>query len=253
MLMLIATSMPGAAATAQPPQHYPLDLAKPFGTRSHWTFTSTQAPDIRDPITDDDTVPGPLRLCLSRDQGKSCSPILGRALTVDLRPDLFSEPHYLEVVKIVFPSAGHPLLLLRLASLKSINGDQRTATIALAYDRTADDFVIAYEKRTNRNNNQEIRYVETGPLRGAILSAEPTQDAPFAFWVTVSRLDPANRYTQRLRYRSATRYGDGNMLAVLDSEMPTIQRKLGLWQSGAPLPPGPCPRPHLARGALWCR
>jgi hypothetical protein len=57
-----------------------------------------------------------------------------------------------------------------------------------------------------------------------------------------------------LRYRSATHYGDGNRLAVIDSEMPNIQKKLGLWKPGQklPLPQAGCQRPRLVRTELWC-
>lgn len=61
-------------------------------------------------------------------------------------------------------------------------------------------------------------------------------------------------FKQVLRYRSATRYGDGNPLAVIDSEMPNMAQRLGLWNPGAllPLPAGACPSPHLVGLALWC-
>jgi len=60
-----------------------------------------------------------------------------------------------------------------------------------------------------------------------------------------------------LRFVSATRYGDGNPLAVIDAEMPNIQQRLGLWKPGQPLPTPtardkPCTRPTLKRSALWC-
>jgi hypothetical protein len=74
-----------------------------------------------------------------------------------------------------------------------------------------------------------------------VIAAEPTDDAPYAYWIAVSRLG-AGGYAQALRYRSATRYGDGNPLSVIDSEMPNILQRLGLWRSGSPppLPAEPC-------------
>jgi hypothetical protein len=61
-------------------------------------------------------------------------------------------------------------------------------------------------------------------------------------------------FKEVLRYRSATQYGDGNPLAVIDSEMPNMAQRLGLWKPGAPmpLPARACPKPHLVRMALWC-
>ena len=73
----------------------------------------------------------------------------------------------------------------------------------------------------------------------------------------VERFTPANAYRRVLRYRSATRYADGNSLGVIDSEMPNIEQRLGLWKPGSPLPlpmggAKACPKPHLKLGALWC-
>lgn len=228
------------------------DLSKPFGTHSAWTFAATQAADIPDPLEmSSDPVPGPITLCISADQGRSCRPDLQLAPRFD--GDLFAEMHYLDRAEIVHPKAGRPLLLLQAASLHSVNGDQFALTRLLAYDRAQDRFVPVYEHSTNRNNNQEIRYIAGGPLDGAVVAVHPTPNAPFAYWITVSRL-AAGRYAQVLRYRSATRYGDGNPLPVIDSEMPNIQQRLGLWRAGKPLPlpARPCPRPHLVGMALWC-
>jgi hypothetical protein len=234
-----------------------IDLRKAFGARSPWTFTASQGPDIADPVLDEPEakVPGALRLCISRDHGETCAPALDGVLTVQGRPDLFSQAHYLSDSRVVFPAANAPILFLQTGSLQSMNGDQRIATVALGYDRAKDVFFVAYEKRVGHNNNQEVRYVAAGPLRGAIISAEPTQDAPFGFWITVNRIDAAKHYAEVLRYRSATRYGDGNPLAVIDSEMPNLQRRLGLWRPGSPmpLPAAPCPKPHLVNAELWCR
>jgi len=249
------------AAPAAPPERNAagrtIDLARAFNTRSAWMFTTRQGPDIVDPILGeaDAKVPGEIRLCISKDRGKTCATTLDGALTVRGQRDTFSEAHYLNDARIVYPAAGKPMLLLQLGSLQSMNGDQRIATVVLAYDRTKDAFVIAYDRRTGHNNNQEVRYIAEGPLRGAIVSAEPTDDAPFGFWMTVNRVGSDNRYAEVLRYRSATRYGDGNPLAVIDSEMPNLHRRLGFWRPGSPLPlpKGACPKPHLVSGALWCR
>jgi hypothetical protein len=71
--------------------------------------------------------------------------------------------------------------------------------------------------------------------------------------VVVSRLD-GSAYRQILRFRSATHYGDGNPLAVIDAEMPNIEKRLGLWHAGQPLPlPAKgCAKPHLVKSVLWC-
>jgi hypothetical protein len=201
-----------------------------------------------------DPVPGKIRLCVTRDHGASCFPNLGHLLRSSSLDDDYSDPRYLTDARIVRPRSDRPLLLIQIASQHSGDGDQRVATVALAYDHAQDSFTVVYEKQTGRNNNQEIRYVADGPLAGAIISAEPTDDAPFGFWITVDRLGPSGGYKQVLRYRSATRYGDGNTLAVIDSDMPNILQKLSLWHLGMklPLPAGECSKPRLIGRELWC-
>lgn len=168
---------------------------------------------------------------------------------------MFSEPHFLSDARTVHPRPGRTLLLLQLASLHSGDGDQRIATLVLAYDRAQDSFLPVYQHITGHNNNQEIRYIADGPLRGSIVSAEPTRDAPFAFWITVNKLGPVGGYRRVLRYRSATRYGDGNPLPVIDSEWPNIERRLGMSAAGSflPLRGAHCPRPHMIGMESWCR
>lgn len=240
----------GGASAASAGVISAIDLSKPFGTRTPWALTATQGADVEAVVEGKE--PGAIVLCISNDNGRSCRPDL--QLVPRFPGDLYAETHYLIDPEIVHPSANQSLLLLRTASLHSVNGDQLVFTRLLSYDRTRDRFVPVYEQSTSRNNNQEIRYIKAGPLKGAVIWAEPTENAPFGYWITVSRL-AAGRYAQVLRYRSATRYGDGNSLAVIDSEMPNIQQHLGLWQPGAPLPlpAGSCPRPHLVRSALWCK
>jgi hypothetical protein len=255
-LTLIAAGPAAVGATSQgEKQIASVDLAGPFATRSHWRLIVTQGPEIDDPIYGEGKVPGPIRLCLTRDNGRSCTADFHEPLRVAPGEDLFADAHVLRDADIVHPQGarGRALLLVRSASLQSANGDAREGTQLLAYDREQDRFVTAFAKVTGRNNNQEIRYVDTGPLRGAVIVAEPTGNAPFGFWITVNRLTPAFTYKQALHFRSATHYGDGNPLAVIDSEMPTIQRRLGLWRTGEPLPaPKGCAKPRLVKMALWC-
>lgn len=258
---MVSSALAGTSAFATP--SFPstghlltsIALSAPFGAHPGWQLKVTQDGTVADPFGEpSDTVPGAIRLCLSSDNGRTCRPGLDRMLTSSGPGDLFTQPHFLNDARIVQPTPGRALLLIQVASLHGGNGDQRVATIALRYDRARDRFVPAYARQTRRNNNQEIRYVAAGPLRGAIIAAEPTDDAPFGFWMTVDRPDPTNAYRQVLRYRSATRYGDGNALAVIDSEMPEIQRRLALWHPGSPLPlpAGGCTHPRLIAHALWC-
>jgi hypothetical protein len=230
-----------------------IDLSQSLGAKPNWRFMALQGPNITDPVTMD-SIPGRIRLCVTRDGGATCFHGLDNVLRLSSGEDDYSEPHYLLDARIVHPRPDRLLLLVQVASQHSGDGDQRIATVLLAYDRERDSFMPAYEKQTGRNNSQEIRYIADGPLMGAIISAEPTEDAPFGFWIIVNKLGPTGGYKQILRYRSATRYGDGNPLAVIDSEMPDILQKLNLWHPGMklPLPAGECAKPRLIGQELWC-
>ncbi len=245
-------------AVAAPPKVVSsIDLSKPFATHRAWTFMATQAPDIPDPTGEEtELVPGPITLCLSPDGGKTCAAALSDAFRQQNPDDLFDQPHAIERVAIEHMpgTAARPLLFVKTASVLSTDGNARVVTQIMVYDRPRDDFTLAYQHVSGHNNSEDLRYVAGGPLAGAVVVAEPTQDAPFGFWVTVNRLK-GEQFEPVLRYRSATRHGDGNPLSVIDSEMPNLEQHLGLWRPGQPLPlpAGPCPQPHLVKGALWCR
>ncbi len=228
-----------------------------LGTWSAWLLVARQGPPVEDP--GGNQAPGVITLCLRKGSSGPCDPQVRDALGAAPADELFSEPHYLDEARVVSGrgggrgAAGRPLLLVRTASLHSGDGDPLVLTRALAYQRDADRFVPVYDHVTGRNN-QEVRYVEAGPLEGDIISVEPTSDAPFGFWMVVDVPAPGSAFKEELRYRSATRYSDSNALTVIDSEMPNIQQHLGVWRPGSPLPlpAGPCPRPRLVRTELWC-
>ncbi len=258
-LMSLVAAGPTVAGAAPPPGQVviaSIDLADVFGTRSAWQFVAFQDSSIDDPLDPSgDKAPGVVTLCLRKEASGPCDPQLQGALRAASGDDPYSEPHYLDEAHVVHSRevTGRSLLLVRTASLHGSDGDQLVLTQVLAYQRDADRFVRVYAHSTGTNNDQEVRYVEAGPLAGDIVSVEPTRDVPFGFWVSVNA-PSGQAYTERLRYRSATRYGDNNPLPVIDSEMPNIQQRLGIWHSGLPLPlpAGSCPRPRLVRTELWC-
>jgi len=235
-----------------------IDLSKPFSTVEPWRFIANQGP----PVAAADTAsggeePGSIQLCLQATPSAPCDPQLLNALRDGSgADDFFTQPHYLNEAKIVYPrgSIDPPLLFVQTASLHAGNGSQLVLTQALSYEKSQKQFVRVYQYPTGTNNNQEVRFIDTGSLRGDIISVDPTENAPYGFWVTVNVLTPQYTYEKTLRYRSATHYGDNNPLAVIDSEMPNIEQHLGYWKPGMPLPlpAGACPRPHLIRMELWC-
>jgi hypothetical protein len=227
-----------------------MDLSRPFGLPPGWHMVVTQAPPIDDHGEKD---AGRLTLCIRQNAGP-CVSALETAPKPDPEPQLHGF-HVLDDARLVYPRAAHgrPLLLVQASSLSGFNGDHDTITQMISYDPGLHGFRRVYRYATGHNNNQEVRYFGSGPLKGDIVSAEPQRGVPYGYWITVNALTPAYTYRQVLRYRSATIYNDGNPLAAIDSEMPTIQRRLGLWRAGMPLPVPPhCHNPHLIRAELWC-
>ncbi len=257
LLLGVFTTRLAAAEPALPKGEVTtLDLSGPFRTRSPWNITVSQAAPIPAPFGPADaTVPGAVTICLHRIDGPCDTQLQSKLFDTSDVP-AFSERHYLDKLAVVRSrgASGQPLLLLVTASLNSGDGDQLVLTQVMTYRHGADRFVKAYEHWTGTNNNQQVRFMPAGPLAGDIIAVEPTETAPFGYWVTVNAFTSARGYRPMLRFRSATTYGDGNALPVIDSEMTNILRRLGKWRPGAPLPlpATPCARPHLRHGALWC-
>ena len=231
-----------------------INLSAPFHTRSPWRLVVTQGPATTD--FGDNPAPGLLKPCLMNGPKGPCRSEPVAAIRPMDKGSLDWGPHYLETARVVFPR-GTALLEIVTGSLHAGDGGQVIITQLLKYDRAHDAFERVYFHDTGTNNNEEVRFVAGGPLKGDIISAEPTENAPFGYWITVNRFTPAEGYRQVLRYRSATTYGDGNTLAVIDSEMPNIESRLGLWKPGQPLPlparlAKPCLRPTLRHMELWC-
>jgi hypothetical protein len=235
-----------------------IDLSGPFKTPTAWHFIATQGPPVPgvSPSSGEDE-PGQIRLCLRAALSPSCDPQLQTRLrSASFADDPFAQPHYLDAVKIVYPlgPADRPLLFVQTRSVFSGDSDRVVLTQVLAYENSKNSFVRIYQSTIGGNRNQEVRYISSGRLKGDLISVEPTENAPYGYWVTVNALTPQYTYKTVLHYRSATHYGDNNPLAVIDSEMPNIEQRLGFWKSGMPLPlpSGACPRPRLIRMELWC-
>ena len=229
-----------------------VDLTRPFKTRTEWTFVAAILPGSHFSGADAGPVDGgALAQCFVDNVTPHCKYTTPKS---DL--DWFSTPIELYSAMVVFAGADdtRPLLMIKTGSAHGGDGGHSIFTELFAYSRRLNEFRSVFSNATGSNNNQETRFIERGPILGDVIVARPTPSAPFGYWISVYVRDTKVRYSRALRYRSATHYGDGNHLAVIDSEMPGILRRMGLWRPGDPLPAPPgCNRPVLRHGEEWCQ
>jgi hypothetical protein len=205
---------------------------------------------------------GAVSLCFVENDEPNCSEEMFLAKYREKKVDFVSgAPIFYELFAsdVVFSGPGKTLPLLRIKSCtaRGGNGDCGVSTFLFGYDRKADRFRVVFFNVMGRNNNQEARFVENGPLLGSVVVAYPTDDPPFTYFVEVYKRFSDIEYSRVLRYRGNTGYGDGNPLAVIDSEMPETLRRLVLWKTGDSLPvsssmPGGCTRLVMRKGVEWC-
>jgi hypothetical protein len=240
-----------------------LDLTHTFQTKSRWSLVVAKQPDEESSFEDGGgNRIGAVSLCFVENDEPDCSEEMFRA---KYRAEKVSfvpgEPtfHELFASDIVFSGLGRTLPLLRIKSCmnRGANGNCGVSTFLFAYDRKAERFRVVFFNVTGRNNNEETRFVENGPLLGSLIVAYPTSDAPFTYFVEVYKRTSDSEYWRALRYRGQTSYADGNPLAVIDSEMPETLRRLGLWRKGDALPVPPrmpqrCTRLVMLKDVEWC-
>lgn len=204
-----------------------LDLTHPFETRNHWTFVVARVPGARlDALSLQPLPSGTLAECFVKGLTPHCK------YSMPPKPSSlswYSTPVDLYSTTVVFAGAHHsePLLLVKAGSARGGDGGHTIFSQLFTYDRSTNRFEPVFSNTTGSNNNQETRFIDRGPLRGDVIVAVPTENPRYAYWVSVYVRHGDTRYSRVLRYRSATRYGDGNPLAVIDSEMPNILKRLG--------------------------
>jgi hypothetical protein len=232
-----------------------MDLTRQFATTSAWTLAIAQDNIAPTDISDREDR-GPIAICFVNGLAPDCSEKLYPAVPSEQR--WFGKPFHMRDSRVVYAGPGkkRPLLLLKACGARSGNGNCGIATGLFDYDRGADRFRRVFANVTGSNNNQETRFVESGPLLGDVVVNQPTDNAPYAYWIETYRMADSRRYGRVLRYRSRTRYADGNALAVIDSDMPELLRRLGLWRMGDPLPAptsmANCTHPVVRKGEEWC-
>jgi hypothetical protein len=240
-----------------------LDLTQTFQTKSRWSLVVAKQPDEESSVEDGGgNRIGAISLCFVENDEPDCSEEMFLAKYREEKVSFVSgEPTFHELIAsdIVFSGPGRTLPLVRIESCmnRGANGNCGVSTFLFAYDRKSERFRVVFFKITGRNNNEETRVVENGLLLGSVIVAYPTSDAPFTYFVEVYKRTSDSEYSLALRYRGHTGYGDGNPLAVIDSEMPETLRRLGLWKTGDALPvpprmPRACTRLVMLKNVEWC-
>jgi len=184
LTIALSASVASAQTVPTPPasQATQRDLAGVYRTRSSWQLVVTEGPTEKD--YGDNDAPGKLTLCLYRNPGGPC---IADPVTPPLRNPASNdapawEPHYLLSVRPVYPqgSGGRPLLMIVTGNLNVGDGDQIIATQLIKYDAAHDAFQRVFAQSVGHNNNQEVRFVERGPLMGSVIVAEPQQSSLMA-------------------------------------------------------------------------
>ena len=240
-----------------------LDLTQTFQTKSRWSLVVAKQPDEESSVEDGGgNRIGAVSLCFVENDEPDCSEETFLAKYREEKVSFVAgEPTFHELIAsdVVFSGPARTLPLLRIKSCmnRGANGNCGVSTFLFAYDRKAGRFRVVFFNMTGRNNNEETRFVENGPLLGSVIVASPGYDAPFTYFVEIYKRTSDSDYSRVLRYRGHTGYGDGNPLAVIDSEMPETLRRLGLWKPGDALPvpphmPGRCTGLVMRKGIEWC-
>jgi hypothetical protein len=231
------------------------DLTEPFGTVAQWTFVVAQ--DGGKPALDFEDH-GPIIVCLVKATSPDCVQDIYQQIKGEM--PWSDKPYHLFAGSVVYANQNksNPLLFVKVCGVAGTDGDCWIATALYRYDKGTDRFIRVFENFTGRNKNQATRFVESGPLQGDVIVDNPTENAPYTYWIEVYRAGDTGQYGRILRYRGLTGYSDGNPLAVADSEMPEILHRLGLWQPGNPLPvpahlPRGCSHLFMRHGEEWCK
>lgn len=232
-----------------------IDLTEPFGTLTQWTFLTVQTGG--QPIAPNEDH-GPILICLVKAAIPECDEHFYRQAGSEQPTS--DTPYHLLASSVVYASQNksNPLLLVKVCTAEIFDGNCGLATSLYTYEKRTDRFIRVFLNVTGRNNNEATRFVEHGPLLGDVIADYPTENAPYTYWIEVYRAGKSGQYARILRYRGHTGYGDGNQLAVADSEMPEILLHLKLWRPGDALPvpaqmPNGCSDLFMRHNEEWCK
>src|ERR1700677_1538211 len=165
-----------------------LDLTRTFQTKSRWSLVVAKQPDEESSVEDGGgNRIGAVSLCFVENDEPDCSEEMFLAKYREEKVSFVSgEPTFHELLAsdVVFSGPGRTLPLLKIKSCmnRGANGNCGVSTFLFAYDRKADRFRVVFFNMTGRNNNEETRLIENGPLLGSVIVAYPTSDAPFTYF-----------------------------------------------------------------------
>jgi len=186
------------------------------------------------------TIPGNLHFCFVRDSAQSS---FNSSLNV-LGSSQIENPT---------PTSREPILVVEVVDNVSLTGSGRS-TLIWAYNLKTDQFHQIFDHAVGRNTNGEIRVITDGPLAGHVVIDRAGQHAPYRYDITVYRL-VNSQYREILNYAGNSKYNDGNLMPVIDAEMPEIERRLHCWKPGDSLPTPArthCSKVELRHGIEWC-
>jgi len=231
-----------------------IDLSEPFHTKSRWSFVVTQEPASSTRI-DVESDLGLIHFCFVHNDKPDCTELAGWSLAGGYGIGDFNTLARAEVVR---PSGKTPLLMAVGMFNSGGPGSANPTTILWTYRPESDRFERIFSNHSAANNNEETRLIMSGRLAGDIIVSTAPWSAPYHYGIIVYRPSRFGQYVEGLRFTGKTRYRDGNPLAVIDSEMPAILRRLHLWKPGDPLPrpptmPSRCSGLELRKdGTEWC-
>jgi hypothetical protein len=232
------------------------DLTAPFHTRTPWHLEICQGPD-------ESGMPGDIHLCFLHAGARLCPPLRSLNMGGD----------------VTIVRAGKATLL-EVVAAKVFVTSESTATLIWTYRPKTDNFDLVFASDLDPTNNEDARLETTGPLAGAVIVAKapgenapssdpltvfydaktPTLSAAWPYRYGVALYAPTKdwHYRRVLNYRAQTNEADHVPLGVIDSEMPEIERRLGLWKPGdaLPKPQGKghdCLGIYLHHGVEYCK
>ena len=242
------------------------DLTRAFDTTTNWNLVITQEPH---------NFLGDLHFCFVHDGEAVCSLVCAPSgVALGDYPTCVtngSDTAFNMLVWVsTFRSIGRAkanLVVADVARSKKSLSRLPDGLVIWAFHRQSDSFErifsavqdIDFKSTQNGRSEDEIRFISSGPLAGDVVLDRAASFWPYRYEIVVYQLLSSERYVKVLDYLGKATEGDKNALWPIDAEMPEIEKRLGYWEPGDPLPVSPkaaspeCKTPvRLQDGLAWC-